>query len=179
MKMCLGFDFIGTLPDESSDDVGSIQAMTTWRIVLEGPEYLDVLWECWKKFSGATSVLAMESLSQAASIRRSLFSSDEARNTYIHRIMQETALTIKSQAGQAKLQDVGNFHEFCRMLSKFRSTFQLSEICEYKEFEQWISLIGEFSSRGLHSWKVWLFFYVVDISKWDSVGQELLNRATN
>ncbi|KAH7051460.1 hypothetical protein BKA57DRAFT_534225 [Linnemannia elongata] len=153
MKMCLGFDFIGTLPDESSDDVGSIQAMTTWRIVLEEPEYLDVLWECWKKFSGATSVLAMESLSQAASIRRSLFSSDETRNTYIHHIMRETSLTIKSQAGQAKLQDVGNFHEFCRMLSKFRSTFQLSEICEYKEFEQWISLIGEFSSRGLHSWK--------------------------
>ncbi|KAF9089866.1 Ran-binding protein 17 [Mortierella sp. AD031] len=153
MKMCLGFDFIGTLPDESSDDVGSIQASTTWRVVFEEPEYLDVLWECWKKYSGASSVLAMESLSQAASIRRSLFSSDEARNTYIHHIMRETVLTIKSQAGQAKLQEVGNFHEFCRMLSKFRSTFQLSEICEYKEFEQWISLVGEFSSRGLHSWK--------------------------
>ncbi|KAG0375493.1 Ran-binding protein 17 [Mortierella sp. AD032] len=153
MKACLGFDFIGTLPDESSDDVGSIQAMTTWRIVFEEPEYLEVLWECWKKFSGATSILAMESLSQAASIRRSLFSSDETRNIYIHHIMRETVLTIKSQAGQAKLQEVGNFHEFCRMLSKFRSTFQLSEICEYKEFEQWISLVGEFSSRGIHSWK--------------------------
>lgn len=154
MRTCLSFDFIGTMPDESSDDVGSIQAPTTWREVFEKPGYLDVLWECWKTFSNPVSVLVLESLSQAASIRRSLFSSDEARNTYIHSMMRETVLAFKTGVGQNKLQDVGNFHEFCRMLSRFRNTFQLSEICEYKEFEQWISLVGEFTSRGFHSWKV-------------------------
>ncbi|KAG0296006.1 Exportin 7 [Dissophora globulifera] len=153
MRTCLMFDFIGTVPDESSDDIGSIQTPTTWRSVFEESGYLDVLWECWKKFSSPNSVLVMESLSQAASIRRSLFSSDDARNVYIHHIMREMILALKSNAGQSKLQDVGNFHEFCRMLSKFRSTFQLSEICEFKEFEQWISVIGEFTSRGFHSWK--------------------------
>ncbi|KAF9187737.1 hypothetical protein BGZ51_001122 [Haplosporangium sp. Z 767] len=153
MRACLNFDFIGTLPDESSDDVGSIQAPTAWRVVFEEPGYLDVLWECWKKLSGPASILAMESLSQAASIRRSLFSSDDARNTYIHHIMQEVVLTLKTGEGQRKLQEVGNFHEFCRMLSKFRSTFQLSEICAYKDFDQWISMVGEFTSRGFHSWK--------------------------
>ncbi|KAG0364963.1 Exportin 7 [Gamsiella multidivaricata] len=153
MRTCLMFDFIGTSPDESSDDVGSIQAPTTWRSIFEESGYLDVLWECWKKFSGQNSVLVMESLSQAASIRRSLFSNDDARNTYIHHIMRETVFTLKTGAGQNKLQDIGNFNEFCRMLSKFRSTFQLSEICEYKDFEQWITLVGEFTSRGFHSWK--------------------------
>ncbi|KAF9387356.1 Exportin 7 [Podila verticillata] len=153
MRTCLSFDFIGTMPDESSDDVGSIQVPTTWREVFEEPGYLDVLWECWKNFSNPTSVLVLESLSQAASIRRSLFSSDEARNTYIHSMMRETVLAFKTGVGQNKLQDVGNFHEFCRMLSRFRNTFQLSEICEYKEFEQWVSLVGEFTSRGFHSWK--------------------------
>ncbi|KAF8941502.1 Exportin 7 [Dissophora ornata] len=153
MRTCLSFDFIGTMPDESSDDIGSIQTPTTWRSIFEEPGYLDVLWECWKKFTSPNSILVMESLSQAASIRRSLFSSDDTRHAYIHHIMRETVLTLKSGAGQSKLQDVGNFHEFCRMLSKFRSTFQLSEICEYKDFEQWITLIGEFTSRGFHSWK--------------------------
>ncbi|KAI1317503.1 Exportin 7 [Mortierella claussenii] len=153
MRTCLAFDFIGTLPDESSDDIGSIQVPTTWRSIFEEPGYLDVLWECWKKFSSTNSMLVMESLSQAASIRRSLFSNDDARNAYIHHIMREVALILKTGAGQSKLQDVGNFHELCRMLSKFRSTFQLGEICEYKDFEQWISLIGEFTSRGFHSWK--------------------------
>ncbi|KAG0204876.1 Exportin 7 [Mortierella sp. GBA30] len=153
MKACLNFDFIGTLPDESSDDVGSIQVPTPWRVIFEEPGYLDVLWECWKKSPSPASVLTMECLSQAASIRRSLFSSDDARNKYIHHIMQETAFTLKTRDGQSKLQDVGNFHEFCRMLSKFRSTFQLSEICDFKEFEQWISLIGDFTSSGFHSWK--------------------------
>ncbi|KAF9988488.1 Exportin 7 [Modicella reniformis] len=153
MRTCLSFDFIGTVPDESSDDIGSIQVPTTWRSVFEESGYLDVLWECWKKFHNHSSVLVMESLSQAASIRRSLFSSDDTRHAYIHHIMRETILTLKSVAGQNKIQDVGNFHEFCRMLSKFRSTFQMSEICEFKNFEQWISLIGEFTSRGFHSWK--------------------------
>ncbi|KAF9197727.1 Ran-binding protein 17, partial [Haplosporangium sp. Z 27] len=153
MRTCLSFDFIGTLPDESSDDTGSIQTPSSWRSVFEEPGYLDVLWECWKKFSSPNSVLVMESLSQAASIRRSLFSSDDTRHAYIHHIMQEIILTLKSGAGQNKLQDAGNFHEFCRMLSKFRSTFQLTEICEFKDFEQWISLVGEFTTRGFHSWK--------------------------
>ncbi|KAF9402515.1 Exportin 7 [Mortierella sp. AD011] len=153
MRTCLSFDFIGTQPDESSDDIGSIQTPSSWRTVFEEPGYLDVLWECWKKFSSPNSVLVMESLSQAASIRRSLFSSDDTRHTYIHHIMQETILTLKSGAGQNKLQDEGNFHEFCRMLSKFRGTFQLTEICEFKDFEQWISLVGEFTTRGFHSWK--------------------------
>lgn len=31
---CLTFDFIGTLPDESSDDVNTIQVPTSWRPVL-------------------------------------------------------------------------------------------------------------------------------------------------
>jgi exportin-7 len=153
MRTCLSFDFIGTVPDESSDDVGSIQVPTAWRSVFEEPGYLDVLWECWKKFSGTSSVLVMESLSQAASIRRSLFSGDDTRLKYIHHIMRETILTLESAAGQDKLQDVGNFHEFCRMLSKFRTTFQLQETCDFKDFQKWVSLVGEFTSRGFHSWK--------------------------
>ncbi|KAG0222004.1 Exportin 7 [Mortierella sp. GBA43] len=141
LRTCLSFDFIGTVPDESSDDVGSIQVPTAWRSVFEEPGYLDVLWECWKKFSGTSSVLVMESLSQAASIRRSLFSSDDTRLKYIHHIMRETILTLESAAGQDKLQDVGNFHEFCRMLSKFRTTFQLQETCDFKDFQKWVSLV--------------------------------------
>ncbi|KAF9425387.1 Exportin 7, partial [Podila epigama] len=154
MRSCLNFDFIGTMPDESSDDVGSIQVMSTWRSVFEEPGYQDVLWGCWKKFSNPLSALVLECLSQAASIRRSLFSSDDARNTYIHSFMRETILAFKTGVGQSKLQDVSNYHEFCRMLSRFRSTFQFSEICEFKEFEQWITLVGDFTSRGFHAWKM-------------------------
>ncbi len=34
---CLNFDFIGTNPDESTEDVGTIQAPTSWRTVLSDP----------------------------------------------------------------------------------------------------------------------------------------------
>ncbi|KAG0358839.1 Exportin 7 [Gamsiella multidivaricata] len=153
LKACLAFDFIGASHEEASDDVGSIQVPTAWRVVFEQSGYLDVLWECWKIFSSPVSVRVMECLSQAASIRRSVFSTDSARHTYIHQMMQETILTLTTAAGQSKLQDVSNFHEFCRMLSRFKSTYQLAEVCEYKDSEQWLSAIGEFTAQGFHSWK--------------------------
>ena len=154
MKACLTFDFIGALPDESSDESGSIQAPTSWRVVFEEQVYLNVLWECFRSSNPPVSVLAMECLSQAASIRRSIFSTEDSRHAYVRRMMQEIILILTTDVGQRKLQDVGNFHEFCRMLSRFNNTFQLTEICERKEFEQWISVISEFTSRGFHSWKV-------------------------
>ncbi|KAF9199304.1 Exportin 7 [Haplosporangium sp. Z 27] len=153
MKSCLTFDFIGASCEESSDDVGSIQVPTGWRVVFEQPGYMDTLWECWKSFSSPASVLVMECLSQAASIRRSLFSGDDARNAYIYQIMDETVWTLTTTAGQNKLQDVGNFYEFCRMLSRFKNTFQLAEVCDYKDSKQWLSIIGDFTGQGFHSWK--------------------------
>ena len=32
---CLSFDFIGTNPDESTEDIGTIQAPTSWRALLQ------------------------------------------------------------------------------------------------------------------------------------------------
>ncbi|KAG0210337.1 Exportin 7 [Mortierella sp. GBA30] len=153
MKACLSFDFIGTSYEESSDDVGSIQAPTVWRTVFEEPDYLNVLWECWKSSSSPVSVVTMECLSQAVSIRRSIFSSEVTRRTYISHVMQETTLTLTTTTGQTKLQDVGNFHEFCRMLSRFISTFQIAEIGAYKDSKQWFMAVGKFTEQGFHSWK--------------------------
>ncbi|KAF9095535.1 hypothetical protein BGX23_000390 [Mortierella sp. AD031] len=153
MKACLAFDFIGTSYEDSSEDLGSLQIPTTWRPVFEESGYLDILWESWKTFSNPASVLVMECLSQAASIRRSLFSGDDARHAYIYRFMQEILLTITTGAGQNKLQDLGNYHEFCRMLSRFKVTYQLSEVCNFKDIQQWLSAIGEFTAQGFLSWK--------------------------
>ncbi|KAF8927100.1 Exportin 7 [Dissophora ornata] len=179
MKACLAFDFIGTSHEEASDDVGSIQVPTSWKVVFEQPGYLDVLWECWKTFSSPTSILVMECLSQAASIRRSVFSTNDARHAYIYHIMREMTLTITTAAGQNKLQDVGNFHEFCRMLSRFKNTFQLAEVCDYQDSKRWLSAIGEFTTRGFHSWK-WspnsvsylLTFWSKTVSSLSSVKQD-------
>ncbi|KAG0271184.1 Exportin 7, partial [Linnemannia exigua] len=153
MKACLAFDFIGSSYEDSSEDLGSLQIPTTWRPVFEESGYLDILWESWKVFSAPTSILVMECLSQAASIRRSLFSGDDSRHAYIYRFMQEIMLTLTSAAGQNKLQDLGNYHEFCRMLSRFKMTYQLSEVCSYKDVQQWLSAVGEFTAQGFLSWK--------------------------
>ncbi|KAF9583300.1 Ran-binding protein 17 [Lunasporangiospora selenospora] len=152
IKSCLSFDFVGAA-DESIDDNGSVQVPLTWKDDFEDPGYLDALWQCWKTSSPVTSVVAMECLSQASSIRRSIFSTEDIRNTYIHHIMQETVLALTTPAGQMKFQDQGNCYEFTRMLSRFRSTYQLSEICAFKDSERWLSLIGDFAIKGFQSWK--------------------------
>lgn len=155
MKACLAFDFIGSSYEDSSEDLGSLQIPTTWRPAFEESGYLDILWESWKTFASPVSVLVMECLSQAASIRRSLFSGDDSRHAYIYRFMQEIMLTLTTAAGQNKLQDLGNYHEFCRMLSRFKMTYQLSEVCSYKGIQQWLSAVGDFTAQGFLSWKVW------------------------
>ncbi|KAF9129906.1 Exportin 7 [Mortierella sp. GBA39] len=153
MKACLAFDFIGSSYEDSSEDMGSLQIPTTWRPVFEESGYLDILWESWKTFASPVSVLVMECLSQAASIRRSLFSGDDSRHAYIYRFMQEIMQTLTTAAGQNKLQDLGNYHEFCRMLSRFKMTYQLSEVSSYKDIQQWLSAVGEFTAQGFLSWK--------------------------
>lgn len=169
MKACLAFDFIGSSYEESSEDQGSLQVPTTWRPVFEESGYLDILWESWKTFVSPASVLVMECLSQAASIRRSVFSGDDSRHAYIYRFMQDIMLTLTTPAGQNKLQDLGNFHEFCRMLSRFKMTYQLSEVCSYKDIQQWLSAVGEFTAQGFLSWKVWMPLWTINFALRDLV----------
>lgn len=34
IRNCLGFDFIGTIPDDSSDDIGTIQIPSSWKSLI-------------------------------------------------------------------------------------------------------------------------------------------------
>ncbi|GFY98116.1 ARM repeat superfamily protein [Actinidia rufa] len=139
---CLSFDFVGTSFDESSDDFGSIQAL-----------------EC---------------LVRLVSVRRSLFTNDSTRLKYLAHLMTGTKEIMETGKGKLEyaqlfsvptmiidfyvllgagvgLADHDNYHEFCRLLGRFKVNYQLSEIVNMEGYSSWISLVTEFTLKSLYS----------------------------
>ncbi|KAJ1507349.1 Exportin 7 [Coelomomyces lativittatus] len=130
VKICLSFDFIGTSSDESSDDVCSIQIPIAWRSLIE-ESFIAILFQCYKLFSEPYKADVMECIGLAVSIRRSLFN-DKERGKWLGTILQQTTALLSESIG---LDQAKNYHELCKMLCKFKSTYQLSELSAREEFE--------------------------------------------
>ncbi|ORY07504.1 exportin-7-like protein [Basidiobolus meristosporus CBS 931.73] len=149
IKNALAFDFIGTCPDESSDDSGSIQIPSTWRSMFEDPTLVKTLFDCYKYFQPPHSSLVMEILVQVASIRRSLFNEEE-RAKFVVLLMDGIRDIINTSQG---MDDQSNYHEFCRMLARFRSTYHLNEVSEGYDYASWIEAVAGFTVKAFHSWQ--------------------------
>ena len=58
-------------------------------------------------------------------MRRSLFGSDPERNKFLNNLVLGTLAVMRSQAG---LQHHANYHDFCRLLGRLKTNYQLSEL---------------------------------------------------
>lgn len=92
----------------------------------------------------------MECLVQIASVRRSLFNEEERSKFIVAMMTGIRDILLVSQG----MDDPNNYHEFCRMLARFRSTYQLNEIAEKTNYVEWIELVAEFSIKGFQAWQV-------------------------
>jgi hypothetical protein len=68
---------------------------------------------------------ALECLVRLASVRRSLFASEVERNNYLQRLIAGTCDVLRLNQG---LGEHANYHEFCRLLSRLKTNYQLSEL---------------------------------------------------
>nr|XP_028954506.1 exportin-7-like [Malus domestica] len=93
---------------------------------------------------------ALECLVRLASVRRSLFTSDPARSNYLSHLITGTKEILQTGQGLA---DHDNYHEYCRLLGRFRMNYQLSELVTVEGYSDWIRLVAEFTLKSLHSWK--------------------------
>ena len=96
----------------------------------------------------------MECLAQIATIRRSIYNEEE-RHKVVLRLMQGTRDILVSSAG---LNDESNHHHFCRLLARFRATYQLHEITEKDLYEEWITLVADFTIKAFQSWQASIAF---------------------
>lgn len=60
-----------------------------------------------------------------ASVRRSLFSNEAERAKFLNHLARGTRELLRSQQGLA---EHANYHEFCRLLGRLKTNYQLSEL---------------------------------------------------
>ena len=72
---CLSFDFIGTNPEESQEDVGTVQVPSSWRAIMQDTSTIQLFFDYYLSSEPPRSKLALQALVQISSVRRSLFQS--------------------------------------------------------------------------------------------------------
>jgi len=147
---CLSFDFIGTNPDESTEDVGTIQAPTSWRPLLSDPNTTELLLEFYANTEPPRSSKAMEAIILMASVRRSIFPTDKDRGAFLGRLINGIREMLSKQTG---LQHQDNYHQFCRLLGRLKANYQLSELVKTEGYMEWLELAGSFTVQSIRNWQ--------------------------
>lgn len=147
---CLSFDFVGTSIDESSEEFGTVQIPSSWKSVLEDFSTIQIFFDYYALTKPPIAKESLECLVRLASVRRSLFTNDAARSKFLDHLMSGTKEILRTGQGLA---DHDNYHEFCRLLGRFRINYQLSELVTMEGYGDWIRLVAEFTSKSLQSWQ--------------------------
>ncbi|XP_057807952.1 uncharacterized protein LOC131022474 isoform X1 [Salvia miltiorrhiza] len=147
---CLSFDFVGTSIDESSEEFGTVQIPSSWKPILEESSTLQIYFDYYALSKPPISKESLECLVRLASVRRSLFTNDAARSKFLDHLMSGTKEILRTGQGLA---DHDNYHEFCRLLGRFRVNYQLSELVTMEGYGDWIRFVAEFTSKSLLSWQ--------------------------
>eukprot|EP00934_Nitzschia_sp_Nitz4_P008361 Nitzschia sp. Nitz4//scaffold85_size83877//26190//29710//NITZ4_005223-RA/size83877-augustus-gene-0.148-mRNA-1//1//CDS//3329559119//8351//frame0 len=147
---CLTFDFIGTNPDESTEDVGTIQAPTSWRPLLQDPATTELLFDFYANTEPPRSSTAMEAIILLVSVRRSLFPTEKDRAAFLGRLINGIREMLSKQTG---LQHQDNYHQFCRLLGRLKANYQLSELVKAEGYMEWLELAASFTVQSIRNWQ--------------------------
>ncbi|PSN46003.1 Exportin-7 [Blattella germanica] len=92
---------------------------------------------------------ALSCLVQIASVRRSLFSNTE-RAKFLTHLVNGVKHILQNPQG---LSDPSNYHEFCRLLARLKSNYQLGELVMVENYPEAIQLIAKFTVQSLQMWQ--------------------------
>jgi len=146
---CLTFDFIGTSTDESSDDLCTVQIPTTWRPAFLEYSTLQLFFDLYFSLPSSLSPLSLACLVQIASVRRSLFNNAE-RGKFLNQLVSGVR---KILLNPQELSDPNNYHEFCRLLARLKSNYQLGELVMVDNYQESIQLMAKFTVESLQMWQ--------------------------
>ncbi|GBG80488.1 hypothetical protein CBR_g30950 [Chara braunii] len=147
---CLSFDFVGTSLDEGSEDLGTIQIPSSWRPLLEDTSTMQLFFDYYAATNPPLSTRALECLVRLASVRRSLFGGEKERTKFLSHLMSGTGKILANNQG---LGEYANYNEFCRLLGRLKTNYQLSELVSVENYADWIRLVEEFTIKSLRSWQ--------------------------
>lgn len=147
---CLSFDFIGTNPEESAEDVSTVQVPSLWRPIVQDTNTMQLLFDFYMSSPPPISSMALQALVQLSSVRRSLFASEKERTDFLQALMSGIQLIMSREQG---LTDEDNYHQFCRLLGRLKASYQLSELVKITHFIEWIQLSARFTVKSLQQWQ--------------------------
>ena len=93
----------------------------------------------------------MQCLVQLSSVRRSLFATETARTKFLQQLLGGITAIMRSQS--AGLRDLDNYHEFCRLLARLKTNYQLTELVSVPVYREWVELIAKFTIESFQSWQ--------------------------
>jgi len=149
-SLCLSYDFVGTCLDDSSEELCTIQVPSTWRSTIEDPKTTQLLLDYYSSTTPPLSSTALECLVRLASVRRSLFAGDTERSRFLNRLVAGTRDILRTKRG---LVEHDNYHEFCRLLGRLKTNYQLSELVAVEGYTEWIQLVADLTIHSLTFWQ--------------------------
>eukprot|EP00698_Gefionella_okellyi_P000263 TRINITY_DN10225_c0_g1_i1.p1 TRINITY_DN10225_c0_g1~~TRINITY_DN10225_c0_g1_i1.p1 ORF type:complete len:1059 (+),score=225.48 TRINITY_DN10225_c0_g1_i1:26-3202(+) len=150
-NMCLSFDFIGTNPDESGEDIGTLQVPSAWRPVFEESATMQLFFDFYANCKPPQTKNALSCLVQLSSVRRSLFATEISRTKFLSQLVTGITYILRNQS--AGLRDPDSYHEFCRLLARLKTNYQLTELVSLDCYRDWIELIAKFTLESFRSWQ--------------------------
>jgi len=123
---------------------------SSWRPVVEEPSTLQLLLDYYKTTAPPLSNVALECLVRMASVRRSLFTSEQERLAFLNRLVNGTREILRTKQGLA---EHDNYHEFCRLLGRLKTNYQLSELVAVDNYVDWIQQVADLTINSLNSWQ--------------------------
>eukprot|EP00053_Salpingoeca_punica_P016645 m.158193 g.158193 ORF g.158193 m.158193 type:complete len:1075 (+) comp17011_c0_seq2:97-3321(+) len=148
VQVCLNFDFIGTCADESVDDFRTVQIPASWKDLIVADSTLSLFFNLYMNLEPPISGHAMGCLVQLASVRRTLFNTQQ-RGEFLTRLINGVCDILRTSHG---LKDQDNYHEFCRFLARLRANYQLPEMVDVESYTQFITGVAEFTILSLQNW---------------------------
>ena len=159
---CLSFDFVGTCLDESADDLGTVQAPSTWRASVADPTTVALFFQVYASAAPPLAPAALECLVRLASVRRSLFASDAERGVFLAALVGGTRGLL---AGRVGLDAHASYHELCRLLGRLKTNYQLSELVASPGYGDWVGRVADFTTSSLAApaWSGPSVFYLLGL----------------
>ena len=142
---CLTFDFIGSLLDESLDELAqmSLQIPAAWRPVMEDSATPQLFFDIIQVVRPQRQAQALEVLGGLATVRRSIFSTEDKRMAFLLVMARGVQHILASQS--SILSDSSVFHQFCIALARLKTNYPLPELSKLPDYDSLISLIANFT----------------------------------
>ena len=157
LKACLGYDFIGTIPDET-EDIGTIQIPSAWKPFVTEFSTIKLLVDGYNQATGPSASSFLECLSMIVSIRRSIFANEAERGNFLELVFEALIGILESEHA---FNEPENIFEFARLLTRLKSVNQLSEMIEKPSYNNWIELVVRFTFKSFLPDNVFIINLVV------------------